>query len=262
MYERSPLIRLDRSITPVVWCPRGRVEAGVVVLAMNAWGAQFPELRRTVVVVASDMIATAPAPEKLVAIGFDDGVAICDSRMFLNYYRNTPDGRIVFGKSLGHFAFAGQVSDNYEGPSRRAAVVEQSFRDLYPMLADVPVLSSWTGPIDRSVNGLPFFGHLGGHRKIVYGIGFSGQGLGPTVIGGRILASMTQELEDMWSSCGLVRERVEKFPLEPFRYIGSLLVRAALARKERLEDLQRKPDWPTLVLANLAPAGFVPSKRR
>lgn len=262
VYENSPMTRLGRTTTPVVWCPCGHVEAGVVVLAMNAWGAQFSELRRTVVVVASDVIATAPAPDKLADIGFDDGVAICDSRMFLNYYRNTPDGRIVFGKALGHFVFAGQVKDNYEGPSPRAAAVEQSFRDLYPVLVDVPVVTSWTGPIDRSVNGLPFFGHLGEHPKIVYGIGFSGQGVGPTVIGGRILASMTQQLDDAWSSCGLVRESVEKFPLEPFRYIGSLLVRAALARKERLEDLDRKPDWPTLALANLAPAGFVPSKRR
>ena len=46
------------------------------------------------------------------------------------------------------------------------------------MLDEVPVTASWTSPIDRSMDGLPFFGHLGGHPDIVYGLGFSGHGVG------------------------------------------------------------------------------------
>ncbi len=261
LYEESPMRRLDRGRRPAVHTAGGSVEAGKVVLAMNAWGSRLRELRRRVVVVASDMIATAAAPQRLAGIGFSSGVAICDSRMFLNYWRNTPGGRIVFGRSLGHFAFAGRVEDHYEGPSPRAAEVETAWRGLYPTLRDVPVAASWTGPIDRSVDGLPFFGHLGGHPGIVYGLGFSGQGVGPTVLGGRILASLVRETADDWSRCGLVRETVETFPPEPFRYVGAIGVREALRRKERLEDAGRKPDAATVFLAGLAPTGYVPSKR-
>jgi putative aminophosphonate oxidoreductase len=261
LYEESPMRRLDRGRRPVVHTAGGSVEAGKVVLAMNAWGSRLRELRRRVVVVASDMIATAPAPQRLAEIGFASGVAICDSRMFLNYWRNTPGGRIVFGRSLGHFAFAGRVEDNYEGPSPRAAEVETAWRGLYPMLRALPVAASWTGPIDRSVDGLPFFGHLGGHPGIIYGLGFSGQGVGPTVLGGRILASLVREADDEWSRCGLVRETVENFPPEPFRYVGAIGVREALRRKERLEDAGRKPDAATVFVAGLAPTGYVPSKR-
>jgi hypothetical protein len=130
------------------------------------------------------------------------------------------------------------------------------------MLADVPVESSWTGPIDRSVDGLPFFGHLCGHPDILHGLGFSGHGVGgPTMMGGRILAALARETNDEWSRSALVRERVAPFPVEPFRYLGSIAVREALRRKERLEDLDRRPGWFTRTLAGLAPTGYVPAAR-
>lgn len=261
IYEHSPMIRLERTKAPKVVTRKGSVTSKKVVVAMNAWGARFPYLRRKVAIVSSDMIATTAKSDKLNEIGFRKGVAICDSRMFLNYYRNTPDGRIIFGKSLGHFAFAGHVADHYEGPSLRAGEVEESFRKLYPMLNCMDIESSWTGPIDRSVDGLPFFGRLDNHPDIVFGIGFSGQGVGPTVLGGRILASLALDEANQWSSCGLVRDNVEEFPIEPFRYVGSILVREALRRKEGFEDCARRPDALTLAIANLAPVGYVPSKR-
>ena len=40
---------------------------------------------------------------------------------------------------------------------------------------DVPVEAAWTGPVDRSGDGLPFFGRLG--EGVVYGAGYSGRGV-------------------------------------------------------------------------------------
>ncbi len=212
IFEHSPMTELSRSRPPRVRTSEGSVSAGRVVLAMNAWGVRFPELRRLAVVVASDIIATGPAPERLAEIGLTSGAAISDSRYFMNYYRSTPDGRIVFGKALGRFAFAGRVDDRFDGETPRAAELEESLRQFYPMLREVPVVANWTGPIDRSVDGLPVFGHLGGHPDILYGIGYSGQGVAPTAVGGRILASLALDRNDEWANCGLVRERPETFP--------------------------------------------------
>ncbi|KDC00058.1 FAD dependent oxidoreductase domain protein, partial [Bordetella bronchiseptica D993] len=61
---------------------------------------------------------------------------------------------------------------------------------FYPALAPLGIVRSWSGPIDRSMDGLPCFGHLGGHPDIVYGYGYSGNGVGPTYLGGKFLASM------------------------------------------------------------------------
>jgi glycine/D-amino acid oxidase-like deaminating enzyme len=261
IYEQSAMLRLERGKRPIVHCRGGSIEAAKLVIAMNAWATRLPELRRLVAVVSSDVIATAPLVGQLPVGSFSDGIAICDSRMFLNYWRNTIDGRIVFGRALGHFAFAGRVDENYEGASPRAREVEAAWRGLYPMLGDVPVGTSWTGPIDRSMDGLPFFGHLGGHPGILYGLGFSGHGVGPpTMLGGRILAALVRGTNDEWSRCALVRERVEAFPVEPFRYLGAIAVREALRRKERLEDSGRHPDWLTRRIAGLAPSGYVPKE--
>ena len=260
IYERTPMTRLRRSRPPRVVTPTGTVTAEKVVVAMNAWSTVFPDLRRTIVVVSSDIVATAPMAERLAASGWRDGLCISDSRTLVNYYRPTMDGRIAFGTGGGLLSFGNRVDGRFDGRSRRAGEVEHFFRQIYPGFQDVPIASSWTGPIDRSVNGLPFFGRLDGRDDLLYGLGFSGNGVGPTAVGGRILASLVLGAKDEWSQCGLVRDAVAPFPREPVRYVGGRLVIAANRRKERFEDQGRKPDPVTVRIAGLAPAGLVPVK--
>ncbi|MDV5139294.1 NAD(P)/FAD-dependent oxidoreductase [Chimaeribacter arupi] len=262
IYEKTPLTRLDRSSMPVVHTPKGSVQAKKVVIAMNAWGAQFPELKRMIVVMSSDMVATAPMKARLDATGFNDGVCVTDSRTVLNYWRNTPDGRIVFGKPLGQFAFASRIGDLYDRPCPAADAVTAEMRSFYPQLADVPVVSSWTGPLDRAMKGLPNFGFLGGNPNIVYGIGFSGNGVATTVFASRIIKSLVLEANDEWSRCGLVDQKVKLLPPEPFRFVGARMVRNALVRKETLEDHDRPAGLFTQFLTTLAPAGYVPNTKK
>jgi putative aminophosphonate oxidoreductase len=262
IFERSPVLRLQRSRPPRLHTAQGSLSAERVVLATGAWSARIRELRRTVAVIASDVVATAPAPERLRACGWTDGLCISDSRMLVNYYRTTLDGRVVFGKGGGALAFAGQVGARFDGPSPRAAAVERCLRELYPGLADVPVAASWTGPIDRSLTGLPFFGRLRGRPDLLYGLGYSGNGVGPCLLGGRILASLVLDQEDEWSSLVLAGGPAGLFPPEPVRYLGGLLVRRAVEQTERAEDAGRPPNPVAARIAALAPAGLVPTKRR
>jgi hypothetical protein len=117
------------------------------------------------------------------------------------------------------------------------------------------------GPIDRSKSGLPAFGRLGGHPDILYGIGYSGNGVGPCAIGGRILASLALEKKDEWSRCGLVRPFGRDFPPEPIRYFGAQLVRRAAAAKDKADDAGLMTGSLTNYLASLAPAGLSPLKK-
>jgi putative aminophosphonate oxidoreductase len=261
IFERSPMTSLDRSRAPRVVTARGSVRATKVVLALNAWAAALPELRRALVVIASDIVATVPAPDRLAEIGWVNGICISDSRMLVNYYRNTLDGRVAFGKGGGKLAFGGRIGTSFDGPSPRADDVAASMHSLYPTLRDLDVTHSWMGPIDRSEVGLPFFSRLGGREDILYGLGYSGNGVGPTFVGGRILASLTLGLDDEWSRAGLARPPVGVFPPEPVRYLGGLLVQRAIERKEAAEDAGRTTDAVTLFLAGLAPAGLVPLKK-
>ena len=260
IFENTPMRRLKRTRPPRVVTPRGTVGADKVVIAMNAWATALPEVRRSVLVISSDVVATETFPERLKASGWADGMAISDSRALVNYYRTTLDGRVVFGAGGGFLSFANRVGRKFNGATPRAAEVAGYFRQIYPAFGDVGIASHWTGPIDRSLSGLPFFGRLGGRADILYGLGFSGNGVGPTMLGGKVLASLALEARDEWSECGLVRDSVGQFPREPVRYVGGSLVMGAKRRIERLDDRGRKPGFITRAISGLTPAGLVPVK--
>ena len=257
LFETTPLSDLRYEKRPVAVTPRGRIRTGKLVLAINAWAVRFAELRRRILVVSSDMIATQPIPERLREMGWQPELEISDSSLMLNYYHARADGRVMFGRGGLALAHGRHIARRFDGPSPRAAAVAGRLRHFYPGLADVAVSHSWTGPIDRTRSGLPFFGHLAGRPDILFGAGYSGNGIGPTVLGGRILASLALGRDDEWARCGLVASREKPFPGEPLRSIGGTIVRRAVARKEASEDRGRRPGFITRRLANLVPRSTV-----
>lgn len=256
VFERSPMVALGRGAPIVVTTPRGNITAERVVIAMNAWSARLRELRRAFVVVASDVVITEPAPDVLERLGWRDGLSISDSRLMVHYHRRTLDGRIAFGKGGGRVAYGARLA-SFSGVSPIATELAARMRAMYPAFEAVPIAASWTGPIDRTMDGLPFFCTLG-RPELVCGAGYSGSGVGQSVLGGRILASLALGLDDEWARCGLVRSPPRGMPGEPWRYIGGRVVRGAVARKERAEDDGRRPARLDRVLAALAPSGLVP----
>jgi putative aminophosphonate oxidoreductase len=257
VFERSPVIALERARPLVVRTALAQVAAERVVVAMGAWTAQLRELRRAFVVVSSDIVITDPIPDQLERIGWRNGVSISDSRLMVHYYRTTDDGRIAFGQGGGRLAYGERIGSSFTGRSPIADQVAGRLRETYPPLAAVPVAASWTGPIDRTLDGLPFF-FSPGRPDLVCGAGYSGNGVGPSFIGGRILASLALGLDDEWARSGLVRSPPPGLPREPLRYVGGRIVRGAVARKESAEDKGRHPSRIDRALAGLAPAGLVP----
>lgn len=257
IYEHSPMVALERSRPAVVRTPHGAVGAGVVVIAMNAWAASLRELRNAIVVVGSDIVLTEPLPGQLDPIGWDDGMSISDSRLMVHYYRTTADRRLAFGKGGGELAYGARLGALGHGRCRDPSAIATTIATIYPQLGAVALARCWSGPIDRAVDGLPFFTTLG-RADLICGLGYSGNGVGPSVLGGRILAAMALGADDEWARCGLVREPPRGLPPEPVRYLGGRLVRGAVARKERAEDDGREPSLLDRRLAALAPAGLVP----
>ena len=255
IFEQSPMVRLDGSHPPVVHTPHGRVRAGKVVLALNAWmPGLYPEFARNIVVVSSDMVITEPALPVLQQSGLNNGVAVLDSRTFVHYYRSTSDGRLMLGKGGNTFAYGARMLPVFDQPSPYRSQLVAALHRFFPALRDVPVAASWNGPSDRSSTGLPFFGRLHEHPAIFYGLGYSGSGVGPSYMGGQILSSLVLGLDNAWTRSGLVRGPRGRFPPEPLRYLGSLMVRNAIRRKEAAEDADRVPWWSDRMLARLADA--------
>ena len=256
IFENTPVTAFDRQQPVTLNTPHGRVTADRVVIANNVWAAAIPELSRYIVPVTSTIVITEAVPERLQEIGWRGGEAITDSQLMVDYYRTTRDGRIAFGKGTGALAFGTKIGQRFDFDDMDAEATEADFRRVYPMLRDVKIEHSWSGPIDRTYDSLPLFGALPKADHIVYGIGWSGNGVGPSRIGGRILSSLALGLKDEWSQCGLVERKPRRFPPEPFRYIGGNVVRSAVARKEKAEAAGEKPSKLDVTLACLAPAGL------
>jgi putative aminophosphonate oxidoreductase len=255
IYEQSAMSALEESATPVVRTVMGRVAARQVVLALNAWMAtSFPQFKRNIVVVSSDMIITEARPERLARIGLTGGVAVLDSRTFVYYYHNTSDGRIMLGKGGNTFAYDARMLPVFDQPSPYLGAMTKALARFFPAFADVPVAASWNGASDRSATGLPFFGRLNQHPSIFYGFGYSGNGVGPTFMGGQILSSLVLDQDNAWTRSGLTQGPRGQFPPEPFRYVGSLVVRNAIRRKERAQDRNLAPWFCDTALSRLADA--------
>lgn len=259
IFEHTAMTGLRGGATPVVRTRGARVTADAVVLALNAWAHELPAFRRTILPIASDVVMTRAAPERLAAVGLDTGIAISDSRLLVNYYRSTPDGRLCFGKGGGAIPFAGRLGRRFDDPSPRRHELGEEIARYYPSLADVGIAAAWRGPATRTATGLPHFGRLPGAAAIVYGHGYTGNGVGPSHIGGKFLASLALGARDEWAESPMVEARPSRFlPPEPLRFAGGQLVRAAARRKEAAEDEGRAPGRVDVALAGLAPSGLAP----
>ena len=255
IFERTPMIRFTPGSTVTIQTPAGVMQAGKMVLAMNAWMASFfPQFERSIAVVSSDMIITDKCPDLLKQIGLTDGISVLDSRTFVYYYRNTSDGRLMLGKGGNTFAWRNQIAPAFDRPSVYQDQLTQSLHRFFPALKDVPVTASWNGPSDRSATGFPFFGKLNGAENIFYGFGYSGNGVGPSYMGGQILTSLLLEQDNAWTRSPLAKGPLGHFPPEPLRYIGAHVVRNAIRRKEQAEDDNRQPWMIDKLLSRFANA--------
>ena len=158
IYEHTKVRGFSRGRPVLLRSSEGTLRADRLVIATNAWSASLPELRRAIVVVSSDMVATAPIPDRLRAIGWEPNLSISDSQMMVDYYRPTRDGRIAFGKGGWTIALGGRIGPAFDRHPGRAAEVRADLHRTYPMLSDVAVTHDWSGPIDRTPDSLPLLG--------------------------------------------------------------------------------------------------------
>jgi glycine/D-amino acid oxidase-like deaminating enzyme len=251
VYENTPMTGLDKGAPNRVRTPNGQVIAREVVLATNCDLASLPETKPHVSVFSSYAVMSEPAPAVLGAIGWRGEEGISDMRMFLHYFRKTPDGRVLMGSGSGPIAFNGHTDSvrlrEDDASARRA---ERGLRRLLPAFRDVPIAKAWGGQIDVSADRLPFFKTIPGTR-VHFGCGYSGHGVNPTYIGGQCLASLVLNENDMWANLPLVRREVPTLPPEPLRTWGGRAVRRAIIACEEAEEQNRPPSPLASAVASL-----------
>jgi glycine/D-amino acid oxidase-like deaminating enzyme len=246
LHEQTPVTALEPGRLQT---PGGEVRAREIVLALNAWGTGWPLARRQSN-FASAVVLTEPVPDLLAVTGWTGGEAIVDGRMFLHYFRTTPDGRVLMGSGSGRLGVGGRVDRGLLDDLSAQGRAHEGLRVLLPALAGARIAGRWSGPIDVSADRLPFFGTVPGTR-IHYGAGYSGNGVGPSWLGGQILASLALGLDDEWTALPLVRRRQRRLPPEPFRYAGGRLVRWGTLAAEEAHAAGRTPSRAARAVAAL-----------
>ena len=231
-----------RGSPAVVETPSGCVTAGKVVLAAGAWSAQIAELRRTVFVMPAHIVATAPSAEVLDEMGWRRGMPFADGRTAVHYGQRTADDRLVFGRGGGRLGFAGRVIPTHFHDHPNAASIVEDLHELFPASGKLTVEWRWGGPVERTQHGSPWVGTLGKAGNIHYGIGYGGNGVAPSNLIGRTLASVALDRDDDFARSPLVSDPPSYLPPEPFRFVAARSMRSAIERYEILEDEGRKPD--------------------
>jgi glycine/D-amino acid oxidase-like deaminating enzyme len=246
LHERTRIRRLGRDA--VAQADGGRVRARTAVLAVNAAAAGFAGHRLSLAVASSHIVLTEPVPDMLEQLGWTGGEAVCDSRTMLHYLRTTRDGRIAFGWGGGRMGFGGHALDRLELDSRVARRVQGDLVRFFPQLRDRAVTDAWGGPIDVSPTHLPIFGSRG---AVHHGYGFTGNGVGPSYLGGEILARLALDRRDELTNLAIVEPDRKLFPPEPLRWAGGSVIRQALIRRDAADDEGRPPDPLTALVASL-----------
>lgn len=235
VFEDTPVARFGAGDPALVETPVGTIRAGTAVIALNAWAHHWKRFRRTMVVRGSYIALTAPAPTELEAIGWTDGSGLADMRSAVHYVRTTPDGRIAFGVGGMQPNLARRIGPRFAYDERAVRIAIADLHRMFPRFSNVPIQAAWGGPIDVSGHHLPTFGTLG-RGNVHYGHGYTGNGVGPAHLGGRIIANRILGRTDPVLDLPLVDLEPLRFPPEPIRSPGALIANTAIRRKDEAED--------------------------
>jgi glycine/D-amino acid oxidase-like deaminating enzyme len=238
IYEHSPV----RRIGPPVETESGSVRAGSVVLAIGPAARSQPHLRTRLTVTSSHIALTEPVPDVIEQLGWTGGECMTDGRTLVHYFRTTRDGRILLGWGGGRLAYGSRVNGRVELDRRAVDAAHAAMLRLFPGLAGRAITHAWGGPIDVSPSHILQIGTLPG-KPVHFAFGFTGNGVGPSNLAGRTLASLATGRDDELTRLPLVGADAGAWvPPEPLTFLGGSLVRSALVRRERIQEAGRTPD--------------------
>jgi glycine/D-amino acid oxidase-like deaminating enzyme len=252
VYERSRVKRVSGSPAGVeAVTAAGAVRAGSAVLAVGpAAKAHRGPFHNRLSVASSHIVLSEPVPELLEEIGWTGGECITDSRGLIDYFRTTPDGRIAFGWGGGHIAMGARVHGRSELDAEVVSQTASHLWDYFPGLEGHALTHAWGGPIDASPTHLPLVRPLQGNRAFA-AAGYTGNGVGPSHMVGRTLASLALDRRDEHSNLAFVDPSPPRVPPEPFHWLGGEAIRWGIERKEAAELSHRKPDPISSLLARI-----------
>jgi glycine/D-amino acid oxidase-like deaminating enzyme len=230
----------------------GAVRAGAAIVAIGgAAKAPHAPLRDSLTITSSHLVLTEPVPGLLEEIGWTGGECITDSRALIDYFRTTPDGRIAFGWGGGRIEMGARLGGRAELDTSVVAAAAARLREYFPSLEGRRITHAWGGPVDASPTHLPIVMPLRA-GNVFAAAGYTGNGVGPSHMVGRTLASLALDRRDEHSRLPFVDPSPKRVPPEPFHWLGGEAIRRALVSRENAE-LAGRPSYPISSLISRLP---------
>jgi glycine/D-amino acid oxidase-like deaminating enzyme len=221
----------------------GSVRAGAAIVAIGG-AAKAPggPLRDALTVTSSHVVLTEPVPDVLEEIGWTGGECITDSRALIDYFRTTQDGRIAFGWGGGRIEMGARLHGRAELDPAVVRAAGDRLHQYFPALAGRQITHAWGGPVDVSPTHIPMVvplstpnGVADGPAGVFAAAGYTGNGVAPSHMVGRTLASLVLGRDDEHARLPIVDPSPRRVPPEPFHWLGGELIRRALTSKEQAE---------------------------
>ena len=173
IFEGTEATKVVPGRPATVETPAGRVTAEAVVLATNGYGPDLvADVARRVMPINNFIVATEPLAEPPVK----GGIAAADDRFVVNYWRMSPDGRLLFGGAESY-------GDRFPDIER---AVRPHLARIYPALAKVPFTHAWGGTLAITRSRLPYLAQPA--PGVWSAGGYSGHGVGLATLAGRLIA--------------------------------------------------------------------------
>jgi len=146
---------------------KGILHAKKILLATGGYTTNLiPKVKQGIFPVGSYIIVTEPLPESLQKELSPNNRVFYDSKIFLNYFCLTPDGRMMLGGRAN-------LSPNLD-LQKSSRLLHSRLLEIFPQLTGIPITHSWTGKLGISFDQMPHIGNLDG---IYYAYGYSGHGI-------------------------------------------------------------------------------------
>lgn len=170
LYPETPVTQIERNAGGfLLVTPRGSLRAEQVLVATSGYtDAVTPDLQRRILPIGSYIIATSPLVPQLAASLIPRRRMVFDTRHYLNYFRLSADGRMIFGGRAAFFPESERVL--WES----ARILEREMLTVFPQLAGVKVDYIWGGTLDFALDLMPHVGEING---LSYALGYAGHGV-------------------------------------------------------------------------------------
>jgi glycine/D-amino acid oxidase-like deaminating enzyme len=219
VHEDSPVVDITPGPTVSVRTPHGSVRAPVLVLATNAYTHHLGFLGGRILPIHSFSIATAPLTKAQVsALSWQGRQPFYDVRNFFNLFRLTADNRVLLSGGDGFYYYGGATVDGEGHPDYRR--LERVIRQLFPVLAEVPITHRWAGHVGATLDFVPAIGAVGPADNILFAGGYSGHDVPVAILAGRLLRDLVagEPLDPVYDF--VLNRKPPRAPGEPLTSLG------------------------------------------